>query len=117
MKLVFDQFLPATPGAVWPYISRPELMAKWSTAKVTVLASGDGLDPASVGTMRQISIPSFPRPVAFDEVIEHSNAPELLVYRVIDGLPIRYHRGEIRLTAAPGGTDLRWEVDYIFPLP
>lgn len=118
MKFTVEQFLPAAPAAVWPYITVPALMNRWSTAKVRPLAHGDGEQPWAEGALRNITIISLGRKVAsFDEVIQVSLPPERFVYRVIDGLPIRYHRGEITLSPVEGGTLLRWTVHFEFPLP
>lgn len=117
VRLEFSQYLPASPKAVWPYLSDPALMSLWSEAAVKRLATGDSDAPWSVGTLRQITIRSFNRSKAFEEVIEEAEPGSRLVYRVIAGLPVRRHVGEITLKASGKGTQLRWTVDMEFPLP
>jgi hypothetical protein len=70
-----------------------------------------------VGMLRRISLKSAGRRVAFDEVIEVADAPRRLVYRVVEGLPVRHHRGEIILEKQGTGTLLRWDVEFAFPIP
>lgn len=113
MRLSLTQELPAEPRAVWPFIVDPERMNRWSEARIEVRAPGD-VD--LVGMLRRISLRNLGRSVAFDEVIEVAEAPRRLVYRVVEGLPVRHHRGEITLAERAGGTSLRWDVDFVFPV-
>ncbi len=117
MRLHLQQYLPAVPRAVWPWISEPELMSQWSEAPVEKIAAGDGDPGWSIGTLRRISIQMGRRTKSFEEVVEYSEPPARLVYRVVSGLPVRYHRGELILTREGEGTRLTWIVDYRFPLP
>jgi hypothetical protein len=39
------------------------------------------------------------------------------VYRVVDGLPVRHHRGEISVAESGDGAEVRWDVEYEFALP
>lgn len=113
MQLHLERALPAPPAAVWPFIVDPARMNRWSTAKIEALSPGDD---DCVGMTRRITIPG-PRTVRFEEVIERAEAPHRLVYRVVRGIPVRRHRGEIALRAEGSGTLLTWDVDYEFPLP
>jgi len=117
VKLSFEQHLPASPEAVWPFITDPDRMNLWSLAMIQRLASGDGGAPGGVGELRRVTVRSLGSVVRFDEVIEHANPGRRLVYRVVAGLPVRYHRGEITLAPTETGTLLRWDVEYAFSLP
>jgi uncharacterized protein YndB with AHSA1/START domain len=118
VQFTVTQFLPATPRAVWPFITVPALMNRWSTAKIRLLAHGDGDDAWAEGTLRNVTIRSLGRKVAsFDEVVQVARPPERFVYRVVHGVPLRHHRGEITLRAVEGGTELSWTVALEFPLP
>lgn len=118
MKFTLEQFVAAEPAAVWPFLTVPDLMNRWSTATVRQLASGDGDEPWAMGTVRRITVKNFGRKVAaFDEVVQLSKPPHRFVYRVFAGIPARYHRGEITLTPQNGGTLVRWEVAFRFPVP
>jgi uncharacterized protein YndB with AHSA1/START domain len=118
MKLVLEQELPCTPEVAWLYVTSPSHMARWSLAAVRPLDVGDGGGMDCVGALREVSIQTALSRTAFTEVIEHAERPERLVYRVIQGLPVRYHRGEITLRpTGPGHTLLRWQVnaDFLWP--
>lgn len=115
MRLARD--LPAPPEAVWPYITDPRLINLWSTAALKETSPGDGGGPGSVGALRTVTVPKPGRDMRFEEVIEHSDPPDRLVYRVVGNRLVRYHRGEIRLQGHGDATYLTWDVDYDFALP
>src|SRR5262249_8899560 len=70
-----------------------------------------------VGALRKLTIALPAMRVAFEEVIEHAEPPRRLVYRVVRGLPLRHHHGEITLTTEGAGTRLRWNGDFTSPVP
>lgn len=113
MNLVLDQILPAPPEAVWPSLTEPALIQGWSPVSMQTLALGDGDDPGGVGAMWQgrLRLPGAqPR---FLLVIEQAEAPRRLIFRVIEGPTLRYHRGELLLT--PQGSreaHLIWELSW-----
>lgn len=107
--------LPATPAAVWPSITEPNLMNRWSTAAVRGLETGDGGGFGTVGALRQVALPG-PLP-ALTETIQHADAPFRLVYRAVGSRAIRYHRGELRLEPDGEGTRLRWEFGMSLAAP
>jgi uncharacterized protein YndB with AHSA1/START domain len=118
MTLVLEQELPCTPEVAWLYVTSPSHMALWSLAAVRPLDVGDGGGMDGVGALREVSIQTPVSRTAFTEVIEHAERPERLVYRAFEGLPVRYHRGEITLRpTGPGHTLLRWKVnaDFLWP--
>lgn len=117
MHLVFERDLAVPPAAAWPLLTDPGLMNRWSTARVTSLAPGDGGGPGGVGALRAIALGSGARGLTFEEVIEEAEAPHRLAYRVVAGLPIRRHRGLVTLDARGGGAHLRWSVELDFPAP
>jgi carbon monoxide dehydrogenase subunit G len=117
MRLSFEQDLPAHPAAVWPFLTEPEKLARWSRADVHAIEPGDGGGPGDVGALRRITIRAAGMRASFEEVIEHAEPPKRLVYRVVSGLPLRAHRGEITLAKDGCGAWLRWDVDAAFLVP
>jgi uncharacterized protein YndB with AHSA1/START domain len=117
VKLLIEQYLPAPPSAVWPFLVEPELMNRWSEARIELVATGDGEEASAIGTLRTVTIRAWRSQTQLLEVIEHSEPGRRLVYRVISGIPARYHRGEITLHPDGDGTQLRWDVRFRFPLP
>ena len=116
MRIVLEQFLPVETEQAWPFISEPEWMNKWSLAPVREVAPGDGGGVDSVGAMREVTLRALGREIHLEEVIERAKPPQSLVYRVVSGVPLRYHRGEITLTPERAGTLLRWQVDFESPV-
>lgn len=113
--LSLDGLLPAPPAAVWPFISEPDGLNRWSTAGVRGLLVGDGGGFGTVGALRQVALPG--RLPAITEVIQHADAPSRFVYRAVGSRAIRHHRGEMRLFAEGTGTRLRWEVGLALAAP
>ncbi|WP_168163521.1 SRPBCC family protein [Calothrix sp. 336/3] len=117
VKLVFFEYLPAPPQAVWSFITDPQYINTWSTAFIETLEPGDRSQAASIGGTRQVTINIPGGDIILKEVIEHCQPPKRFVYRVFQGKFIRYHRGEIQLIPQGEKTLLRWDVDYEFFLP
>lgn len=117
MQIVLEQFLPVDAEHAWPFICEPDWMNTWSLAFVREVAPGDGGQAGSVGAMREVTIRALGREIQLEEVIERARAPHSLVYRVVGGVPLRFHRGEITLTPERAGTHLRWQVDFESPVP
>lgn len=113
--LVFESRLPASPGAVWPFITEPDQLNLWSRAPVRALAPGDGGGYGNVGALRQVVLPR-PLPV-LTETIQYADVPSRLVFRAVGSRMIRYHRGEIRLTPEGDGSRLRWEFGMDLAVP
>ncbi len=117
MQLVVEQALPAPAAAVWPFITEPERMNRWSLARVEALALGDGGLPGTVGALRSVTVRAAGRSFVLREVVEEALPPERFVYRVIEGPGVREHRGVMTLAPAPEGARLRWEVTFEMALP
>lgn len=117
MRLTLEQSLPAPPSVVWLFLTDPARMNAWSLARVDPVSPGDGEDPGGVGALRRITIHAPGRDVSFEEVIEHADPVRRLVYRVVRGLPIRAHRGEITLQGEGARTRLRWDVSFELLVP
>lgn len=104
--------LSCTPQALWPLLTDPEQMNRWSTAPITVADNGIGDRPDGTGALRTVTLPGRGK-ARLHEVIEWSEFPGRLVYRVHDGGPLLLdHRGEQQLTALPEGRcRLTWTVE------
>jgi uncharacterized protein YndB with AHSA1/START domain len=116
MNLMLERRLPAPPAAVWPFLVEPLLHNRWSTASMKLIAPGDRGQAGAVGAMREIRLPG-PGRVALVEVVQHAEPPRRLVYRVVSGLPLRQHRGEVLLEPSSAESVLRWTVSAEFQLP
>lgn len=116
-RLVLEQEIAATPEAVWAAITDHEGMSRWLDARVTVLARREG---TGVGTVRRIRARGV---LVLDEEIVYADAPVegrpgRLVYRIVRGAPVSFHRGEMLVEpAGEGRTRLTWDVVMASPVP
>jgi uncharacterized protein YndB with AHSA1/START domain len=117
MHLTLERSLPAAPAAVWPFLTDPARMNAWSLARIEAIAPGDGDDPGGVGALRRVTVRAPGGDVSFVEVIERVEPLRRLVYRVVRGLPLRDHQGEITLRGEGDGARLAWDVGFDVALP
>ena len=112
LQIALARELAGSVEAVWPLLTDPARMNEWSEAPVRALAPGDGGRMDGVGALRRVLAPGPTGEVRLLEVIEASEPPHRLVYRVVNGPSmVKEHRGEQTLERLPaGGTRLRWEV-------
>jgi hypothetical protein len=104
-----DHELGASPDRVWAAITDHEGMGRWLDARVSLLArSANG----GVGTVRRVHA----RGLRIDEEVVYADAPVgdrpgRLVYRIVRGLPVRFHRGEMLVErVGDGRSRLTWDV-------
>jgi uncharacterized protein YndB with AHSA1/START domain len=114
--MVFERVLPGSAERAFAALSEPARMNRWSLAPVESIAAGDGDHPGGVGALRAVTVPG-PRPLRLEEIIEVSEPPRRLEYRVVRGAPVRHHRGVVELVPGPGGVALRWTVEIDAPAP
>lgn len=93
-KLVLEQEIAAPAADVWSAITDHEGMARWLPARVTLIARKDDGGP---GTVRRIRTGGV---VVIDEEVVYADPPETgkpgrLVYRIVRGAPLDFHRGEM----------------------
>ncbi len=91
------------PARLWEAITDHEGMSKWAGAQVRLVARGDA---EGVGAVRRIRVGAL----ALDEEVIYADAPRRLVYRVVRGAPLRFHRGEMLVLPSARGSLLRWNI-------
>ena len=57
VHLALERVLPASPAAVWPYLTDPALMNRWSSARIGGVDPGDGGGYGAVGALRRVRLP------------------------------------------------------------
>lgn len=102
---------PVPPEILWGIVTDHEGMSRWLGADVRVVAaSAEG----GVGTVRRISA----GPLRIDEEVVAWDPPRRMVYRIVRGLPLRYHRGEVRVAPwGDGESELAWEITIASGIP
>lgn len=117
MKLQFERVFAAPPEVVWPYLTVPDEMNRWSEAKVQALTPGASGTHDSAGATRRVTVPAFGFTSTLDEEVVVAVAPERFEYRVVRGGGLRNHRGTQVLSFANGATTLVWEVSFEAAVP
>jgi hypothetical protein len=100
-EIVLHQSFKASPERVWSAITDHEGMSKWAGADVRIVARGD---EHGVGTVRRMKIGAL----RIDEEVVYADAPRRLVYRIVRGLPVRFHRGEMLVEPRAGAHGEAW---------
>ena len=109
-QTVIEQDFGVPPARLWEAITDHEGMSKWTGGTVRVIARGDA---AGVGIVRRVRIGAL----AIDEEVIYADAPRRLVYRIIRGAPVSFHRGEMIVTETPSGSHLSWKILLSSPVP
>jgi uncharacterized protein YndB with AHSA1/START domain len=112
-----EQTFACAPAELWPWLTVPSRMNRWSGAAVVLEAAGEDGGPASPGARRRVELPIFGAILRLHEVVLEARPPERFVYSVTKGPGLKAHRGEIELSAAGGGTRLSWRVEFKTSLP
>jgi len=102
-QIVLFESFRASPERVWDALTDHEGMGKWSGAEVRVVARGD---ERGVGTVRRLKVGAL----RIDEEVVYADAPRRLVYRIVRGLPVSFHRGEILVEPRGESTEVTWKI-------
>ena len=100
-KLSLDFAVP--PARLWEAITDHEGMTKWAGAPVRLIVRGDA---DGVGAVRRVRVGAL----AIDEEVIYADAPRRLVYRIIRGAPVTFHRGEMLVLPSTRGATLEWKI-------
>ena len=102
------------PQRIFNYLAEHENLAAVFGAKVTRLRDGDS-QRNGVGSARKLQIGPLP---PFEETVEQFVEPELIVYRITKGSPLRGHLGRMEFAAPPGGgTRFVYDIRIASPIP
>lgn len=109
-ELSFELDFAVPPERLWSALVDHVSMSKWIGADVRLLARGDD---TGVGAVRRMRI----GPLAIDEEVVYADAPRRLVYRVVRGAPLAFHRGEVLVEPRDGGSHLSWQIRFVASVP
>jgi len=92
------------PEVLWGVVTDHEGMVRWLGVPVKVVA---GPAEGGVGTVRRIGA----GPLRIDEEVVVCEPPRRMVYRIVRGAPLRYHRAEMQVEPwGEGGSQLEWNI-------
>lgn len=98
--------LPISVEQAWAALSQHEAMATWGPGMSVTVDDAQAETPGGVGAVRRISAPG-PAPAIVEEITTF-DAPHVLGYRGLAGIPFRDYRGEVRLTPQGSGVRVAW---------
>lgn len=112
-EIMVQKEIPATPESVWEVYTDHRGWERWAGVKEVVLRREGEPAPNGVGASRVIRA----RGVAIEEEIVAFDPPRRMVYRLIAGVPIRNHEGEVLLEGTERGTLVTWRVSFTTRIP
>jgi uncharacterized protein YndB with AHSA1/START domain len=98
--------IAASPRRVWELLADHEGMPAWMPVREVVRRRAGSPDANGVGALRVVRASGL----AIEERITAFEPERLLVYEVVEGAPVRDHRGEVRLEPDGDATRVRWRV-------
>ena len=103
----------AAPDAVFALLADGASWPRWSPIESFELEREGDPPPEGQGAIRVFR---RGRTVGRDQLLDVAPA-ERLVYASLSGLPVRDYLAEVELTAAVGGTDVRWQASFLPRMP
>jgi hypothetical protein len=107
-----QRHIDAAPAAVWALLDDSSTWPEWTSIDSFELERPRDPD-AGVNEIRRFKT----GPVTVREEIVERTSEKRLSYRLLGGRPVRDYVAVIDLTAADGGTDLRWHTTFDGRLP
>jgi Polyketide cyclase / dehydrase and lipid transport len=114
MHVTSQKTVTAPIQTVWDKLSDHVGMSQWGPITVTMDKLGTA-DPNGVGAIRRIASPG-PGPDIVEEVVTFE-APHLLGYKALSGVPFPGYAGEVRLSEAGAGTQIVWTLSTTASFP
>ena len=109
-NIVQSRVIPAEPEAVFDRFTDHEGWSRWAGAgKVTLIREGTP-DRNGVGAVRKFV-------GGLQEEVTRFDRAEAMDYRIIKGVGVRDHRGEVRFEPVSGGTQVTWRVQASPTIP
>ena len=107
-RFALTRTLACTPERLWPWLTEPALVARWSSATVELLG------PFAAGTERIVQLWLGPLPVfTLYETLTRVEPGRCFEYR---GQSVREHHGCAQLDPIESGTELRWTAAFEAPV-
>jgi uncharacterized protein YndB with AHSA1/START domain len=103
----------APPDTVFAVLTDHAGYARISPLRSATLEREGAPTRDGVGAVRRLALVGPP----LREEVTEFEAPTRFAYRLVSGLPVREHTGEVTLTAAGAGTDVLYRVHTVPSLP
>ncbi len=112
-QIELEGTVAAPRPAVWNVYTDHVGWAAWAGVQEVVLRQRGDPPPNGLGAIRVLRS----RGIAVEEEITGFDPPKRLAYRLVGGLPIRNHEGEVRFDVCDSGTRITWRVRFEPLLP
>jgi len=100
--------IAAAPSAVWDLYTDHRGWADWAGVREVVLRQEGEPPPNGVGASRVLRAGG----IAVEEEVIVFEPPERMVYRLVAGVPVRNHEGEVCFSPSGAGTRIDWRVRF-----
>jgi len=112
LRVQAEHVTSAAPQAVWALVSDATQYPRWGPWSAAGYQGTAGHSPGTVYWLRSANR-AYGRHVTTVERIEEVDEGSRIVYAVVGGnMPVRGYRGEVTLTAVPGGTRVSWAASW-----
>jgi hypothetical protein len=115
MQVTSETTVAAPIDVVWDKLSNHVGMSQWSSGITVTMDKLGTPDPNGVGAVRRIASPG-PGPDLVEEVVTFE-APNVLGYKALSGIPFPGYTGEVRLSPAGSGTHINYTVSSTASFP
>lgn len=90
----------------WTALAHHEGMESWGPGMKVTVDNAKATAPGEVGAVRRIAAPG-PAPAIVEEIVAFE-APHVLAYRGLAGVPFKDYRGNVTLTPRADGVAVEW---------
>jgi uncharacterized protein YndB with AHSA1/START domain len=112
IEVEMHQHFSAPPATVFAAVTDHKRLEEWQKGTRVTLEKTGVPAPNGLGAVRKIST----GPMSIYEEVVRWEEPHQMDYRLIRGLPLRDHLGEIRFKPTPeGGTLIEYRIRYWVP--
>ncbi|HTO68800.1 MAG TPA: SRPBCC family protein [Myxococcota bacterium] len=108
MQIELVQHVPAPRERVFDFYTDHEGWTRWAGVREVVLRQKGDPPPNGLGAIRVIRA----RGIAVEEEVTAFDRPSRMEYRVVAGVPIRDHLGEVRFEPDGAGTRVLWNIRF-----
>ena len=115
MQFTSQTTVAAPIETVWDKLSDHVGMSQWGPGITVTLDKVGTPDPNGIGAVRRIASPG-PGPDIVEEVVTF-DAPHVLGYKALSGVPFPGYAGEVRLTEAGAGTHISYTISSTASFP
>jgi uncharacterized protein YndB with AHSA1/START domain len=111
LQVAAESVISAAPEAVWELVADATRYPQWGPWSA---AGYRGTARHALGAVYWLRSASraYGRYVTTVERVEEIDQGRRIVYTVVGGMPVRGYRGEVTLTAIPGGTRVSWAASW-----